>query len=298
MNVVQSVAVRPKSLGMAGLGVKTAAHVLQISFDQFTFAVGTGATDWGTAQGNMDYSAFSSPERRASFYAALIPLLQDEGACIDTLVVGLPVPLLLDERQAEPVLTGLKSSKGQHDFKVGETEYALHIDKLKVLPQPLGAYADWLLDEELRSRKNAGQVEAAILDIGMNTFDLYVVRGGQVAPRFVAGGKNGVRRLIEILNEDGRDLEEIDADLRSGKLKPPTTLLQSWLSELFSTVEKTMLRLSRFGVVIPAGGGAAILGDSLRFVLASRGAAIHWPSDPVGTNALGLWKWSAYAQSH
>jgi hypothetical protein len=165
---------------------------------------------------------------------------------------------------------------------------------LKVVPQPLGAYADWLLDDNLQPRKNAAQAETAVLDIGMNTVDLFAVRGGRVEPRFIAGGKVGVRKLLEQVEGEGLDLEELDTDLRQGRLSVPPTLMQSWLSELMSTIEKTMPRLARFTAVIPSGGGVLLLGDLLRLYLASRGAALYWPKDPIGCNARGLWKWSAY----
>ena len=82
---------------------------------------------------------------------------------------------------------------------------------MKVLAQPVGAYANWLLDEELSLRRSGRKAEVAILDIGFNTLDLYVVQGGQVLPRFVGGGKVGVRRLLNLLNEDDRELEELDS---------------------------------------------------------------------------------------
>jgi hypothetical protein len=123
-------------------------------------------------------------------------------------------------------------------------------------------------------------------------------QGGYVQPRFVAGGKVGVRKLLERLDGDERDLEELDTALRQGRLSLPVSLVHSWLSELMATIEKTMPKLSRFTVVIPAGGGALILGDLLRLYLASRGGAICWPQDPIGCNVRGLWKWSVYGTRH
>ncbi len=298
LSVMPSIIVQPKHLGRAGLGIKSAKNITEVFLEGHHFTVGAGAVEWGNPLSNLDYSALASLERQALFYAALSSLIQPGDHAVDLLVIGLPVPLLQDEHLSTLVLSDLKGYKGLHSFTVGKDEFSLDIQKLKVLPQPLGAYADWLLDDDLRPRANAAQAEAAILDIGMNTVDLYAVRGGRVEPRFVAGGKVGVRKLLERLDGGGRDLEELDSDLRQGRLALPSAMLQSWLGEIMATIERTMPKLSRFTAVIPAGGGALLLGDLLRLNLASRGAAIYWPGDPIGCNARGLWKWSAYGARH
>jgi hypothetical protein len=296
VSVIQSIAVRPKRIGMAGLGMKGASPIIEVAFDKYEFAVGPGAVEWGIPQSNLDYSSLASEERQALFYAALAPLLGTGTHAVDLLMVGLPVPLLLDSEQSELVLADLKRLKGQQTFKVGKDEINLNVEKLRVVPQPLGAYVDWLLSETLQPRKNAAQAEVAVLDIGMNTVDLYAVRGGRVEPRFVGGGKVGVRKLFERLDGDSGDWEELDLDLRQGRLLLSSSILQGWLSDLMATIEKTMPHLSRFTAVIPTGGGVLLLGDLLRIYLASRGAAIYCLDDPIGANARGLWKWGTYGQ--
>jgi hypothetical protein len=32
----------------------------------------------------------------------------------------------------------------------------------------------------------------------------------------------------------------------------------------------------------------------LRTALIAKGAAVHWPEDPIATNVRGLWKWGTY----
>jgi hypothetical protein len=160
----------------------------------------------------------------------------------------------------------------------------------------VGAYADWLLDNELRIRKNGRQAEVAVLDIGMNTLDLYVVQDGKVLPRFIGGDKVGVRRLLEILNSNGHEPEELDALIRTGRIRPTKEQLESWLSEILAAIERTWPNLRRFNTVIPAGGGSALLGDLLRVALISKGAAVTIPEDPSTTNVRGLWKWAAYGR--
>ena len=69
---------------------------------------------------------------------------------------------------------GLKTpirSLSKKEFRIGEDEWILHISRLKVLAQPVGAYADWLFNPELQMRKKGRKSEIAVLDIGMNTLD-------------------------------------------------------------------------------------------------------------------------------
>jgi len=298
--MIQSAVSRPRDVGLAAVGLRTASQAREVTFDRYRFAVGPGAWNWGNPLGSLDYAALASPERRAMFYAALADLLPAGAHSIDVLVVGLPVPLLQDQVQAESVFASLKSYKLKHVFRIdqGQPEYEIDINRLKVLAQPVGAYADWLLDNEsVRPRKGGKQAEVAVLDLGMNTLDLYVIQGGKVSPRFVGGGKVGVRRLLELLNGDGKDIEELDAALRTNRLRPSQADLESWLGEVLGTIERTWPSLKRFSAVIPAGGGALVLGDLLRVALVTRGAAVYWPEDPIAANVRGLWKWGAYERN-
>lgn len=296
--IVQSAVVRPKDVGMAAVGMRNAGVATQVHFNEYLFSVGAGAWAWGELRGGMDFSLLSSPERKALMYAALSKLITQNELQIATLVIGLPVSLLQDKIQAEAVLTSFKSFKGLHKFMVDEKPFQLCVEKIKILAQPAGSYFDWLLDDQFHPRKNASQPEVAILDIGMNTADLYVIQGGVVQPRFIGGGKVGVRRLLQILTDDGHDLEELDANLRSHKLRPSQEALEGWLSEILPLIEKIWPSLRRFTTMIPTGGGALVLGDILQPALASKGAVIHWPTDPILSNVTGLWKWGCHVSNH
>lgn len=153
------------------------------------------------------------------------------------------------------------------------------------------AYVDWLYDAGMQLRPNGSKAEVAVMDIGMNTLDLYVVQGGQVLERHIGGAEVGVRRLLEILNANSRDLVEVDADLRNGRLRPAASQLDAWLTEILAAAKRSWPSLKRFNAVIPTGGGAMVLGDRLHTALAAKGAAIHWPNDPLTANVRGFWKY-------
>ncbi len=294
--LMPSAIARVREIGKADIGMKAISQAKTIQFGWHTYAVGEGAWHWGEPLTNRDYSAINSPERMVLIFAAIAQLLPPGEYVIEVLVIGLPVPLLMDPSQSEAVMNGLKAYKSEHAFETPKGKYKLTFQKLKVLAQPVGAYADWLLDDELCIRKNGRQAEVAVLDTGMNTLDLYVIQDGKVLPRFIGGDKVGVRRLLEILDSNGHDPEELDAQLRTGRLKPSREQLESWLSEVLAAVERTWPNLRRFSTVIPAGGGSVLLGDLLRVALISKGAAVTWPADPGTTNVNGLWKWGAYGK--
>lgn len=292
VHVLQSAVTCPHEIGMAAKGLETQTRPQTITLvNGQSFVAGSGAWAWGEPLSTLDFNELTSPQRLALFYAALSHLLHPGEHVIDLLVVGLPVPLLQDELQAKAVMAGLVQYKTIHEFRVDNEKYNLVIKLLKALPQPVGAYADWLLDAEGHVRQGGVNAEVAVLDIGMNTLDLYVIQGWKVAPRFIGGGKLGIRRLLENMNPAGRDLEELDSALRSGTLQPTVEQKTAWLGAILGNVERTWSSLRRFDAVIPTGGGAVVLGELLRSTLASKGAAVHWPADPVTANVVGFYKW-------
>ena len=162
----------------------------------------------------MDYTSLASPERLAMLFAATAeaiakrlggnpPTSNRLTFYADLMVIGLPVPLMTDETQFNLVKAGLRPLKAEHEFKVNDQECKLSIERIKVIAQPVGAYSDWLITDKLAQRTEGKNSEVAILDIGMNTLDLYVVESGVVTPRFIGGAKVGVRRLLQLINRNG-----------------------------------------------------------------------------------------------
>ncbi|MBN2385570.1 MAG: ParM/StbA family protein [Anaerolineales bacterium] len=287
-----SAVARPHEIGLAARDLETQARPQTVTLASgLSFVAGAGAWAWGEPLSTLDFNDLTSPQRLALFYATLSQLLPPGYHTVDLLVVGLPVPLLQDELQAKAVMAGLAQYKKVHEFAVDNKGYSIEIKGLRAFPQPVGAYADWMLNEEGHIRQGGGEAEVAILDIGMNTLDLYAIQNWKVAPRFVGGGKLGIRRLLENMNPSGRDLEELDSALRAGNLQPSVEQKTAWLGAILGSVERTWSSLRRFDVVIPTGGGAVVLGELLRSTLAPKSAAVHWPADPVTANGLGFYKW-------
>lgn len=290
INILQSAIARPRVLGLAAEGVDVASRPDTIRIHGSEFVVGPGAWSWGNPESSMDYSDLASQKRLALFFSSLAQIHEPGDYQIDLLVMGLPVPLLLDEQQAEPLLEALRVYKGQHFFSFDGGMYTVNIKRVKVLAQPVGAYAGYSLDADGNLRRGISKEKVAVLDIGMNTLDLYVIQGFEVAPRFIGGDKLGVRRLLENLNGHN-DLEEMDARLRDGSFVPDATSMDNWLISILGSLERNWGSLSQFDAVIPTGGGAAVLGMRLNNALAAKRGAVHWPQDPVSANVDGLYRW-------
>lgn len=289
--VIQAAASVPRSVGLAATGLKSAGrNVQRVNINGHVFTVGEGAASKGTLKTSMDYLSLTSLERQALLYAALAPLLPHK-ADEAVLVVGLPVPLLEDATLAQTVLDSLKQFKTTHTFTVNECKHTFTIGKIKVLAQPAGAYLDWAHDDDLTPRAGASKQEVLVVDIGMNTLDVYVLRNGQVVEAFVGGAEVGVRRLLELLAVNGRDVMELDADLRNGALKLDSAQLDSYLGEVLAALKRITPNLKRFGLTIACGGGAMVLGDRLRLALSAKGTNVYWPPDPITTNVRGFWKY-------
>ena len=294
--VLQSAVARPREIGMAAKGLETHARPQTVTLaNGQSYVTGPGAWAWGEPLSTLDFNDQTSPQRVALFYAAISHLLSPGEHICDLMVIGLPVPLLQDELQANSVMAGLSLYKTIHEFGVDGKQYRLTIKRMKALAQPVGAYADWMLNDEGHPRQGMANAEAAIIDIGMNTLDLYVIQGWKVAPRFIGGGKLGIRRLLENLNPNGRDLEELDEALRRGALQPTEDQKRVWLGAILGNIERLWPSLRRFNIVIPTGGGAAVLGETLRSALAAKGAAVFWPENPVTSNVAGFYKWGCRA---
>ena len=70
--LVQSAVARPRSTGLAMIGMKSAGKGSdQVHFDSETFAVGAGSWNRGEPLTSLDYNSLVSAGRMAMFYAAL-----------------------------------------------------------------------------------------------------------------------------------------------------------------------------------------------------------------------------------
>lgn len=289
--VVQNAVSRPKNIGLAGVGLKSAGRDADtVSFDNQVFSVGTGAWYRGDMVTSMDYSALVSPERLAVMYACISKIAEPGLFTKEVaLGIGLPVPLMCDESLGELVINSLRTLKREHRFSVNGRQYSFTVTKIRSYAQPVGAYLNWAIDDELKQRAGVKGAEVAVIDPGFNTLDLYALRNGDVVETYVGGDEVGVKRLLEKI--DGtRDLAELDNMLRTHRIKPTQAQISEWISEMIACIKNTMPKLGRFDVVIPVGGGTLVAGEAFREALSVRGAKVAWSQDPISENVRGIQK--------
>lgn len=272
-------------------GLRTRKPPLEVILpDGPRFFVGEGAHDWGRPVENLDFERLTgSPEMRALFYGALT-VAGIEGRI--RLMVGLPVEALSGP-DAEGIVRGVKTFlRGLHRWIGMGRERTVEVAEVGVTGQPVGALFDYFLDENgafIPERRADFAKEIGVLNIGMNTVDLLVVRHGSLVQRMTGGETLGVRRLLSLLNPDGLyTLAELDERLRARQIDV-SQALPVWEREVMGFIERQWGKaFRRFARILAVGGGTALLGPAL----ARRFDRIWIPEDPVMATARGLLKFA------
>jgi hypothetical protein len=283
------------------LGFRQQKPPLRVSFGGAAYFVGPNAHDWGRPVENLSYERMTGvPETRALVCGSFTRYSQQYGPITApvSLVVGLPLePLTGPDAQ-----TNIEAARawlvGAHRWEADGQSYALHVAEAKITSQPSGAFFDYLLDEDGQirpERKAALSQEIGVISIGHNTVEILALRDRAPVPGMTAGRTSGVRRLLELLNQEGLyTLGELDTRLRANRLDVRPAL-PAWASEVNGLIERTWgNRWKRFGQIIVVGGGALLLREQLieRF-----NGRVHIPDDPVMAIARGLHK-LAVQQAH
>jgi hypothetical protein len=290
----------PNDIGLAANGVKL-NRVPRISLFGQTFCFGEHALHWGEPIDSLDYQSMFSIPKTALFCASVAQCLPPADYKLKILTVGLPIQLLKDPEEMKLVIDRAKLFKEPVRFEVDGNQYSLVAEKIKLMGQPAGALLNYALDDRFHLKGKArNNGLTAVIDIGRNSIDFYAMSNFEAVPRYVAGEKGGVRRLLNKLQSD-RDTSDLEIQLRAGRLQIPKTAIDSWLEEITGIMENIWPNLRKFETVIPTGGGVLVLGEALYKVLIAKGASLNWPNgkeDAILANAIGLWKAGHYALAH
>lgn len=290
---------QPRSIGQAASGFRI-NKAPQISLGGQTYCVGENALKWGEPIDSLDYQSMFSPSKIALFCTAFAQCRPPDNYILKMLTVGLPVQALKDAAEMQLITERAKIFKGQIMFDLDNTAYSLRAERVKFMAQPAGTLLNFALDDHFRGNRKDHKGTIAVMDLGRNSADFYAMSNFEVSPRFVGGEKTGVRRLLSKIN-DGRDVAELEAQLRAGRLHLTKPVLDSWLDEILGAMELIWPNPGKFSIVLPTGGGVLVLGDLLYKVLIAKGAVLHWPENKEAAllaNAIGLWKGGHYALSH
>ena len=276
------------------IGLRQLLRPLQIKTQHGSFYTGEGAHDYGRPVENLDFDRLTgSPEMMALFYGSITRYQQQHGAITQPIVMmgGLPLQMMSGDTAKEFANQVRTRFKGTHKWLADGREEQIQIAEVKLIPQPVAALFDYVLDEEGKFIPDlAGLLksEVGILSVGFNTLELLVVRDRAPVERFTAGQTVGVRRLLELVNTGNMySLGELDSALRAGRLDI-TNALPVWAREVNGEIEKRWgVAFKRFARVIVVGGGALLLKEHLTRQF--NGKAVL-PDNPVLSIARGLYK--------
>ena len=276
------------------IGLRQLIRPLEIKTLHGSFYTGEGAHDYGRPVENLDFDRLTgSPEMMALFYGSLTRYQQQHGAITQPIIMmgGLPLQMMSGDSAKDYASQMRARFKGTHKWLADGKEEEIQIVEVKLIPQPVAALFDYVLDEEGKFIPDlAGLLksEVGILSVGFNTLELLVVRDRAPVERFTAGQTVGVRRLLDLVNvQNMYSLGELDSSLRAGRLDIANAL-PVWAREVNGEIEKKWgTAFKRFARVIVVGGGALLLKEHLTRQF--EGKAVL-PDNPVLSIARGLYK--------
>ena len=273
-------------------GLRRAKPPLRVTLDGAVFHVGEDAHDWGRPIENLDYDRLAgSPEMMALVLGAVTQYgVPDQPV---DLIVGLPIATLQGDRARDTERELRRALQTTHGWLADGVPHTMEVAGVHVTSQPVGALFDYLLTEDgqmLPQQRAIFRRQLGVLNVGMNTLELLVVQQGAPVQRFTAGGKVGVRRLLELMDPQGTyTLAELDAQLRQGALDV-SAALPVWRSEVTGYLERHWADAAqRLAVIIAVGGGVHFLEEMLLRRFKER---LHMPDDPIMATARGLFKYA------
>ena len=176
---------------------------MQVQFMGQSYLVGANVHRETKPIERLDFDHLTDgPELRALMYASLFQALGPQEVELN-LLLGMPVEVVQNRDLDSQTLSRLRGWLiGQHDFCVNNVVVSYKINQVKRMAQPMGAFFQWGADDNgqwIRSDNPAGKF--AVADIGMNTFDLFVIENKQVIQRFSQGENLGTRRALSFIRQ-------------------------------------------------------------------------------------------------
>lgn len=249
-----------------------------------------------------DRAWIESAEWYQLFLAAMSELTTASGVAV-TLVTGLPVTFYGDKG----ALQGILAADHQLE-RLGGKRQTLHINKVRVVPQPFGALLADCLSNTGTIVREPGAV--GVIDVGGKTTNILSVLGfeeiGRETSSVNVGAWDVARGVRAHLAEKCPDLDLRDDALMGavrdrgvkyyGETVDLSGAVDARLDDMASQVvaEATQLWNGAAGLdyILVTGGGALLLGDKLKAHF--RHARVV--AEPVWANALGFYRFAQYLE--
>lgn len=239
-----------------------------------------------------------STDYKALFFASLLATEQGQ---IDLLVTGLPVEQCADKEFKERVEGHLQ---GRHEVTPG---HFVDVRKVLVIPQPVGAYIDFLMTCDDPAIVRASRV--LVIDPGFFSVDYCAIDKGNFDKASSNSSQDAMSVLLEeagklITLDHGRpfDLASLEDAVR-GDMQVPVfgkmVNLAPYLTLAASSVAETVMRKVRQNLrrakvqgadfTLLTGGGAELYKQSASKIM--EGSQVVTAYDPVLSNAKGFFEY-------
>ena len=295
---------RPAGAGpisvMSGQVGRGAADYLTVQVAGESWAAGVEPTrlDGWARELHADYPA--SAAYKALYYAALLMTGVDR---IDHLVTGLPVSQANDAARVKALQDSLQ---GKHVITPKRT---VEVAEISVLPQPVGAFIDYL-NQEGTDAEAYEDARVLVIDPGFFSVDWVVIDAGELRNSLAGTSTSAMSQVIEEADKAisvdygsaiGRD--KIEKAIRcgtsvlvSGKSVDPvaylTTAVKHVAHQALTAMRQQLRTDSRpFDAVLLTGGGAQFYATAAAEVFPK--AKILRPTETVSANARGFWRYAS-----
>lgn len=271
---------------------------VQVSGDSYIAAIEQSSIEGWERVLSSDYPF--SDDYLALYYAALLATGRTE---IDMVVTGLPVDQAMDDDTRASLQDRLS---GTHAVAPG---VEIKVKKVKVIPQPLGAYIDFIQtveDPEIVKRSRV-----LVIDPGFFSVDYCAIDKGAFDRGTAGSSQEAMSVMLEeaekqIVEDFGRpiDLATLEGAMRGdGKVAVFGDLkdIRSYVAWVKSSVAESVMRDIRQSqrrskvqgadfILLPGGGGE-YYENAARTIM--EGSKVVTPRDPVVANVRGFF---AYAR--
>ncbi len=246
---------------------------------------------------------------------AVAGMFLDEGEAIDVpinLVSGLPIGFFKQNHERfNELLTG-HHSVTYHSQNGQETTKELHINKVRMLPQPLGSVLDLLMDDNGKIvNKTLANQKIGVVDIGFRTTDFtildrlrYIDRGSRTIETGIARGFSVIANKLREKCGVSVELYRLYNAAETGSIKMRgnrvnfVKIRDEVYSQLAASIANDIDRLWAadwdIDAIILTGGGCRDLAQYLRPQITGNIIPVEANRDPRLNNVLGYIK---YGQS-
>lgn len=197
----------------SSLGEDSSSSKLHVTIDDKTYFIGS----YAELQSNIREYTLDQEKLLNDFLKILA--IAAAGLCTDAttpinVVSGLPVGYLKrDRKKFKKILKGSHAITYHHKDKE-DVKKIIHIDKVHVIPQPIGSIFNLIFDEEgkFKDRPLASQ-KLGVVDIGFKTTDLSIFDHLQYIERGSSTMDTGISKCFSIIANKLRQESNISVEL-------------------------------------------------------------------------------------